>query len=100
MLWTISANFSVQGLADSSIGDPPPALWSFKLQSQHLENTNRWAQVLSEFGPADSPLATTSPRNFLTTVSDDPHDVQSETQSRSEERRVGKVCRWRCGAQN
>lgn len=81
MLWTISANFSVQGLADSSIGDPPPALWSFKLQSQHLENTNRWAQVLSEFGPADSPLATTSPRNFLTTVSDDPHDVQSETQS-------------------
>lgn len=81
MLWTISANFSVQGLADSSIGDPPPALWSFKLQSQHLENTNRWAQVLSEFGPADSPLATTSPRNFLTTVSDDPYDVQSETQS-------------------
>ena len=35
-LWTISANFSVQGLADSSIGVPPPALWNYKLQSQHL----------------------------------------------------------------
>lgn len=81
MLWTISANFSVQGLADSSIGDPPPALWSFKLQSQHLDNTNRWAQVLSEFGPADSPLATTSPRNFLTTVGDTPYDAESDTQT-------------------
>ncbi|MFD6813840.1 septation protein SepH [Enteractinococcus coprophilus] len=77
-LWTISANFSVQGLADSSIGDPPPALWSYKLQSQHLENANHWAQVLSEFGPADSPLAATSSRGFLTTVGDHPFDVESD----------------------
>lgn len=76
-LWTVSANFSVQGLADSSIGDPPPALWSYKLQSKHLENSNRWAQVLSEFGPVDSPLSTTSSRSFLTTVSDHPFDVDS-----------------------
>src|SRR5699024_12564785 len=37
-LWTISAQFSTKGLADSSIGDPPPALWTYKLQSKHLEN--------------------------------------------------------------
>lgn len=80
-LWTISANFSVRGLADSAIGDPPPALWSYKLQSQHLENTNHWAQVLSEFGPADSPLASTSSRGFLTTVGDHPFDVESESSS-------------------
>lgn len=81
MLWTISANFSIEGLADSSIGDPPPALWSYKLQSQHLENTNRWAQVLSEFGPADSPVASTTSRGRLTTVSDAPFDVESDARS-------------------
>lgn len=80
-LWTISANFSVQGLADSSIGDPPPALWNYKLQSQHLDNANHWAQVLSEFGPADSPLASTSSRGFLTTVGDHPFDVESDNLS-------------------
>jgi hypothetical protein len=78
-LWTVSANFSVEGLGDSSIGDPPPALWSYKLQSKHLENANRWAQVLSEFGPADSPVASTAPRNFLSTVNDAPFDVESNT---------------------
>lgn len=78
-LWTISANFSVQGLGDSSIGDPPPALWSYKVQSKHLENSNRWAQVLSEFGPADSPVSSTSPRSFLTSVTDAPFDVESDT---------------------
>ncbi|OAV60881.1 hypothetical protein A6F49_10385 [Enteractinococcus helveticum] len=78
-LWTVSANFSVQGLADSSIGDPPPALWNYKLQSQHLDNANHWAQVLSEFGPADSPLASTSTRGFLTTVGDHPFDVESDS---------------------
>lgn len=75
-LWTVSADFSVEGLADSAIGDVPPALWSYKLQSKHLENTNRWAQVLSEFGPADSPLSTTtSQRSYLKTVSDDPFNA-------------------------
>lgn len=77
--WTVSAHFSVEGLADSSIGDPPPALWSYKQQSKHLENSNRWAQVLSEFGPADSPVASTSPRGFLSSVTDAPFDVESET---------------------
>lgn len=73
-LWTVSAHFSVEGLADSSIGDLPPALWNFKLHSKHLDNANRWAQVLSEFGPADSPLATTTTRGFLSTVKDTPLD--------------------------
>ncbi len=82
-LWTISANFSVEGLGDSSIGDPPPALWSYKLQSKHLENSNRWAQVLSEFGPADSPVASTSPRNFLTSVTHRPFDADSDAQQSS-----------------
>ena len=78
-VWTVSANFSVEGLGDSSIGDPPPALWSYKQQSKHLENSNRWAQVLSEFGPADSPVTSTSPRSFLSSVTDAPFDVESET---------------------
>ncbi|HIW46764.1 MAG TPA: DUF3071 domain-containing protein [Candidatus Yaniella excrementigallinarum] len=77
-LWTISAQFSTKGLADSSIGDPPPALWTYKLQSKHLENANRWAQVLSEFGPADSPVASTSPRGRLSTVTDTPFDIESD----------------------
>ncbi len=80
-LWTVSANFSVEGLGNSSIGDPPPALWTYKLQSQHLENSNRWAQVLSEFGPADSPVASTSPRGRLSTVTDAPFDLESDAPS-------------------
>jgi len=83
-LWTISANFSVQGLADSSIADPPPALWSYKLQSQHLENLNHWAQVLSEFGPADSPLASTTSRSFLSSVGNHPFDDESDSTSPQE----------------
>lgn len=78
-LWTVSAHFSVEGLADSSIGDLPPALWSFKLQSKHLENANRWAQVLSEFGPADSPLTTTTTRGFLSTVKDPAFDGNADS---------------------
>src|SRR5690625_5617464 len=77
-LWTVSANFSIDGLGDSSIGDPPPALCSYKLMSKHLENANRWAQVLSEFGPADSPAASTSPRGRLSTVTDTPFDIESD----------------------
>src|SRR5699024_6193554 len=48
------------------------------LQSKHLENANRWAQVLSEFGPADSPVASTSPRGRLSTVTDTPFDIESD----------------------
>src|SRR5699024_2088525 len=77
---TVSADFSVEGLGDSSIGDPPPAIWSYKMQSKHLENANRWAQVLSEFGPADSPVTSTAPRSFLTSVNDAPFDVESDTE--------------------
>lgn len=84
MVWTVSANFSVEGFADSSIGDPPPALWSYKVQSKHLENSNRWAQVLSEFGPADSPVTATSPRGLFTTVSDAPLNADSVEDSNAD----------------
>lgn len=76
-LWTVSADFAVEGLGDSSIGDPPPAIWTYKVQSKHLENANRWAQVLSEFGPADSPVTSTAPRSVLAPVNDTPFDVES-----------------------
>ena len=66
-LWTISANFSVEGLGDSAIGDPPPALWSYKLQSQHLENSNRWAQF-SANSALLIPVSSTSTRSRLSTV--------------------------------
>lgn len=74
-VWTISADFSTQGTADTSVGDLPPALWSYKPQSKHLENVNRWAQVISEFAPADTPLQYTLGKAPLSSVSHESSDL-------------------------
>src|SRR5690625_734228 len=38
-LWTVSANFSVEGLVGCSIADPPRPFCSHNLESKHLENS-------------------------------------------------------------
>lgn len=75
-LWTIAVDFSTDG-TETSIGDTPPALWSFKPSSEHLENLNRWAQTLSEMEPMDSPIS--APSSRLSAVSPEtPFDVESD----------------------
>lgn len=69
--WRIAAAFRApQG--PSTIGEEPPAEWAFHPARRHLENANRWSQVLSEWEPWDS---STAPRR-LTPVTDRPFDVE------------------------
>lgn len=74
--WTIALDFSTDGLegSASSIGDRPPARWSFRPSSQHLDNQNRWAQVLSELDPLDGPFG----GRRLSAVGDRPFNVEEE----------------------
>ncbi len=72
--WTVSLDFSTDGLQGSSasIGDRPPALWTFRPSSRHLDNQNRWAQVLSELDPLDGPFG----GRRLSAVGDRPFNVE------------------------
>ncbi|MEO9248908.1 septation protein SepH [Citricoccus nitrophenolicus] len=74
--WTITLDFSTEGLEgpSSSIGDQPPARWSFRPSSQHLDNQNRWAQVLSELDPLDGPFG----GRRLSAVGDRPFNVEED----------------------
>lgn len=73
--WDVSATFDLGGSnTDASIGEEPPALWVFHPARKSLQNSNRWAQVLSEMEPAEN--AFTNRR--LTTVADRPFDFESD----------------------
>ncbi|MDI3331164.1 MAG: septation protein SepH [Micrococcus sp.] len=71
--WTVSLDFSTEG-AESAIGDQPPALWSFRPSSRHLDNRNRWAQVLSELDPLDGAFGA----RRLAAVGDRPFNVEED----------------------
>lgn len=71
--WTVIADFSTAGL-ESAVGEQPPAVWSFRPTSRHLENKNRWAQVLSELDPLDGPFGS----RRLSAVGDRPFNVEEE----------------------
>lgn len=71
--WTVSLDFSTEG-SDAAIGDAPPALWSFRPGSRHLDNQNRWAQVLSELDPLDGAFGA----RRLSAVGDRPFNVEED----------------------
>ncbi len=71
--WTVSLDFSTKG-AKSAVGDQPPALWSFRPSSRHLDNRNRWAQVLSELDPLDGAFGA----RRLSAVGDRPFNVEED----------------------
>ncbi|WP_313820890.1 septation protein SepH [Citricoccus sp.] len=74
--WTISLHFSTDGHdgSASAIGDRSPALWTYRQSSQHLDNQNRWAQVLSELDPLDGPFG----GRRLSAVGDRPFNVEED----------------------
>lgn len=74
--WTISLHFSTDGHdgSASAIGDQSPALWTYRQSSQHLDNQNRWAQVLSELDPLDGPFG----GRRLSAVGDRPFNVEED----------------------
>ena len=72
--WTVSASFEAKAGGTSGIGEEPPALWTFNPARKSLQNTNRWAQQLSELEPLDGPV----PARRLTAVSDRPFDFETD----------------------
>lgn len=71
--WTVVADFSTEGL-EAAVDEQPPAVWSFRPSSSHLDNKNRWAQVLSELDPLDGPFG----GRRLSAVGDRPFNVEEE----------------------
>ncbi|MFF1880494.1 septation protein SepH [Pseudarthrobacter sp. NPDC058196] len=75
--WTVAASFEAKPGGTSGIGEEPPALWTFSPARKSLQNTNRWAQQLSELEPLDGPV----PARRLTAVSDRPFDFETDADS-------------------
>lgn len=75
--WTVVARFDTVPGAHGSIGEEPPAMWTFSPQRKSLQNANRWAQQLSELEPMDGPV----PARRLAAVSDRPFDFETDAES-------------------
>lgn len=75
--WTVAARFETTKDGTSGIGEEPPALWTFSPARKSLQNSNRWAQQLSELEPLDGPV----PARRLTAVSDRPFDFETDAEA-------------------
>ncbi|MFE8887247.1 septation protein SepH [Pseudarthrobacter enclensis] len=72
--WTVTASFVAKAEGTSGIGEEPPATWTFNPVRKSLQNSNRWAQQLSELEPLDGPV----PARRLSAVSDRPFDFETD----------------------
>ncbi|UVJ41110.1 septation protein SepH [Arthrobacter sp. CJ23] len=75
--WTVVARFETVLGAPDSIGEEPPAMWTFSPSRKSLQNANRWAQQLSELEPLDGLV----PARRLAAVSDRPFDFETDAES-------------------
>lgn len=75
--WTVVARFDTVPGTHGSIGEEPPAMWTFSPQRKSLQNANRWAQQLSELEPLDGPV----PARRLAAVSDRPFDFETDAET-------------------
>lgn len=75
--WTVVARFEAVPGTHGSIGEEPPAMWTFSPQRKSLHNANRWAQQLSELEPLDGPV----PARRLAAVSDRPFDFETDAET-------------------
>ncbi|MBG6184051.1 hypothetical protein IWX65_002020 [Arthrobacter sp. CAN_A214] len=73
-VWLVVARFALPEGSTVSIGEDPPAQWTFNPTRRILTNANRWAQVLSELEPLDGPL----PARRLSAVADRVFDFEAE----------------------
>lgn len=74
--WTVVARFEANTGVPASIGEEPPAMWTFTPGRKTVQNANRWAQQLSELEPLDGPL----PARRLSAVADRPFDFESDAE--------------------
>ncbi|HEY3575450.1 MAG TPA: septation protein SepH [Arthrobacter sp.] len=75
--WTVVAKFEAAAGGHASIGEEPPAVWTFNPTRKSLQNANRWAQQLSELEPLDGPV----PARRLSAVSDRPFDFETDAEA-------------------
>jgi hypothetical protein len=72
--WTVVARFETKPGSLESIGEEPPAMWTFHPARKSIQNANRWAQQLSELEPLEGPV----PARRLAAVSDRPFDFEAD----------------------
>ncbi|MDN3904899.1 septation protein SepH [Arthrobacter sp. YD2] len=73
--WEVVARFDLSEKSRVAVGEEPPARWIFSPLRKSVTNTNRWAQVLSELEPLDSPV----PTRRLAAVADRVFDFEAES---------------------
>ncbi|WP_104104030.1 septation protein SepH [Arthrobacter sp. 08Y14] len=71
--WDVVARFDLDEKSRVSVGEEPPARWTFSPLRKSVSNANRWAQLLSELEPLDSPV----PSRRLTAVADRVFDFEA-----------------------
>ncbi|WP_461170629.1 septation protein SepH [Arthrobacter sp. Z1-15] len=71
--WDVVARFDLASDSQVSVGEEPPARWTFSPLRKSVSNANRWAQLLSELEPLDSPV----PSRRLTAVADRVFDFEA-----------------------
>ena len=72
--WDVVASFSLGEQSRVSVGEEPPARWTYNPLRRQVTNANRWAQLLSELAPVDSPV----PSRRLSAVADRVFDFEAE----------------------
>ncbi|KPN18895.1 septation protein SepH [Arthrobacter sp. Edens01] len=73
--WDVVARFSLAENSRVSVGEEPPARWTYSPLRRQVTNSNRWAQLLSELAPVDSPV----PARRLSAVADRVFDFETDT---------------------
>ena len=73
--WEVVARFELSDTSRVAVGEEPPARWIFSPLRKSVTNTNRWAQVLSELEPLDSPV----PARRLAAVADRVFDFEADS---------------------
>ncbi|WP_299165043.1 septation protein SepH [uncultured Arthrobacter sp.] len=73
-LWNVVVRFELPSGSAASVGEEPPAQWTFNPSRRTVLNANRWAQVLSELEPLDGPL----PSRRLSAVADRVFDFETD----------------------
>ncbi|NYE94049.1 hypothetical protein FHU41_000270 [Psychromicrobium silvestre] len=79
--WTVTADFDAEAAKVSDVGESAPAQWIYHTARKSVQNANRWAQLLSEIAPLDSPV----PARRLSAVADRPFDVETDSPELDEE---------------
>ncbi|EMY33344.1 hypothetical protein D477_015281 [Arthrobacter crystallopoietes BAB-32] len=74
--WEVRAQFTLPAEATGTVGEEPPARWIYDHGRRTIQNSNRWAQQLSEFEPLDGPV----PGRRLAAVADRVFDFETDAE--------------------